>query len=139
MILSIDIKNGRNGDDNDRSTKDIGLYISNCGSGWIEVASDTLDSGINKDCDQIPVQNYPVNKMGRFVRFVAVNFYGLGSVLQYFHVNVDYPNGVEADPQFLCPSMSIMMIIYYLYECYNYFPFPQKQKLMTTTLLPLIQ
>ena len=104
-ILSIDIKNSKNAENEDRSTEQISLEISQCGSGWIQVASDILDSAIGKDCDQIPVKNYPVNQMGRFVRFVAVSFYGSGSVLQYFHVNVDFPDGVDSDPQFICPSM----------------------------------
>ncbi len=112
-IVSIDIKNGHNGQGNDRSTKDFRLDVFECGFDWTEVASGTLTNAINQVCENINVENYPVNKTARYVRFVALNYYGSqGSSLQYLHVNVDYPASVVADNHLKCPGNIFSLRVY---------------------------
>ncbi len=83
------------------------LDIATCPHHWVRVASDTLPSAINVACENIPIQNYVINKVGRYVKFTAVNFHGSGSTLQYLHVNTDYPNGIMSENDYICPSKII--------------------------------
>ena len=105
-ILSVDIKNGHNAGDNDRSTKDFALDISQCGYDWTRVVTDILENAINQQCPDITTENYPVNKVARYVRFMALGYHqeSSGSSLQYLHINVDFPASVQSEDQFLCPG-----------------------------------
>ncbi len=111
QILSIDLRNARNSWHNDRSTKNISLYISNCTFGWTNVATYTLANAIDQTCENIPTMNYPVNQAARHVRFTAIDFYNMGSALQYLHVNADFPGGVVPDADFLCPGISNVICV----------------------------
>ena len=105
LIKNILLKNGQHGDNNDRSSKDIGLYISKCPTAFERVVTDTLADARNVNCENIPVMTYPINKPGRYVRFVAYNYYGVSPTLQYIHIDYDYPSGIDTTP-FACPGKS---------------------------------
>lgn len=101
MIKNIQLKNGQN--TNDRSSQDIGLYTANCPHVFKRIITDTLTSAINVACEDIPVMNYTIQEYGRYVRFVAYNYYGSSPALQYLHVDYDYPSGVFDGP-IACPG-----------------------------------
>ena len=79
------------------------VSISDCGFGWSHEVEATLASGINVNCEDIPIHTYPINKAARYVRFMAMTYYGNGATLQYFNVDYDYPNGI-VNENYTCPS-----------------------------------
>ena len=56
-------------------------------------------------CSDIPVHEYDVNKVAKYVKFMAQSFYVTSAALQYFNVDVDFPARISSDP-FLCPTIS---------------------------------
>ena len=86
-----------------RSSKDISISLSDCGFGWNVEVEDTLSSAIGMQCQDIPLQEYTINKPARYVRFKALDYYGNVAALQYFNVEYDYPNGI-VNEEFICPS-----------------------------------
>ena len=88
------------------ATKSFDIEISNCSlSDWLLTASDTIANVMTMACQDIPVHEYVVDQIARYVKFKATATYGYTAVLQYFYIHFDYPNGVMEE-EFICPSRS---------------------------------
>ena len=103
LIKKIILKNAQNQGYRDRSSKDISIYISKCQSGFVEVISDILENANILDCANIPLHEYDINQVGRFVRFHAHSYYGASAGLNYFFIDYDYPSGLSNET-YSCPG-----------------------------------
>lgn len=89
-----------------RGTKDFTIATSNCGYDWKEKAKDTFADPSGKSCEELLDFEYNIGKIARFVRFMALTFYGSSSFLGYF--NIDYDTSIiEAKEKYICPGKHI--------------------------------
>ena len=87
LINTILLVNIHNADSNDRSTKEFKVLLSNFPTGpWREVLHETLEDS-SQMTDPLPLLEFPITpKVGRYVKFFLLSFYGLGGGLNYFAV-----------------------------------------------------
>ncbi len=103
LIKKIQLKNGHNRDYRDRSSKDIGIYISKCKTAFERIITDTLADTRSVNCGDIPLMTYVINQYGRYVRVAMYNHFGSSPLLQYVHIDFDYPTRILTDP-YVCPG-----------------------------------
>ncbi len=92
-----------------RSAKDFLIHIANCEHDWTEVVSDMLPDAQGVSCENIPLKEYTINRVGKYVRFMAITHYGAGPVLKYINIETDYPNGIQTD-QMPCPGYELFLM-----------------------------
>ncbi len=87
-----------------RATNEFLLQISNCGFDWNLEYQNSFDDPLHlSNCEKPPLKTVAINEIGRFIRFMALSYYGLGPTLSYVKIETDYPNGIEENPQ-PCPG-----------------------------------
>ena len=69
-----------------RGTNEFAIDFMNCQSDWTRVINDTLSDPNNIACQDISLISYNVSANAKYVRFVAMSFYGSGPALQHIKV-----------------------------------------------------
>ena len=94
IVNMVELVNTHNGENRDRSSKEIKVSISSYPAGpWSEVVYETLEDSRDQS-DPLPVLSFPIYNeddgeeefTARFVKFNLISWYGGGGGLQYFAV-----------------------------------------------------
>ena len=90
IVNMVELVNTHNGENRDRSSKEIKVSISSYPAGpWSEVVYETLEDSRDQS-DPLPVLTFPLSTdeevTARFVKFNLISWYGEGGGLQYFAV-----------------------------------------------------
>ncbi len=81
--------------------------------GWTTAVSATIPSAINVACENIPLHEYDIDQVARYVRFFVRSYYEKSASLNYFNIEYDAVNGVF-DGDFVCQSKDLFYINQYL-------------------------
>ena len=90
-------------------TKEFSIALSHCGYDWSEQVKEVFSDPRGKTCQELANQQYIIGKVARYVRFLAISYYGEGPILGFF--NIDYDSTIiEEDDKFPCPGSDILIL-----------------------------
>ena len=85
-ISGVTIRNAKNTNYRDRSTKKFSIHMAELSEGpWVKAMTGTLED--QRHLEPIPMKYFEMMGKGKFVKFKIEEFYGAGASLQFFDLH----------------------------------------------------